>query len=133
MSQYANYTLASGDYDKTRIPVGADAILDCLARTDVSLTEQTALEASCGTGNYLKALHPHLGSLVGVDFNQGMLARARTKLGEDVELTCGSILDLSYENERFDGIICNQVIHHLDECETKRRETGQSTFVCGRK
>ncbi len=115
MSEYANYTLASEVYDTTRIPVGVDTILSCLARTGVPLREQTVLEAGCGTGNYLQALRPHLGSLVGVDFNEGMLAQARTKLGEDVELTCGSILDLSYEDQRFDGVICNQVIHHLDE------------------
>ena len=44
-----------------------------------------------------------------------MLAQARTKLGEDVELTCGSILDLPYNDAQFDGITCNQVIHHLEE------------------
>ena len=115
MSQYANYTLASEDYDKTRIPFGVDTILGCLARTGVPLGEQTVLAAGCGTGNYMHALRPHLGSLVGVDFNEGMLAQARMRLGEDVELTCGSILDLSYEDQSFDGIVCNQVIHHLDE------------------
>ncbi len=115
MSQYANYTLASEDYDKTRIPVGVDAILGCLARTGVPLSEQSVLEAGCGTGNYLQALRPHLGSLVGVDFSEGMLAQARAKLGEGIGLTCGSILDLAYEDERFDGIMCNQVIHHLEE------------------
>jgi SAM-dependent methyltransferase len=115
MSQFADYTHASQDYDITRIPVGVDSILGCLARTGVPLSEQTVLEAGCGTGNYLQALCPHLGSLVGVDFNECMLAQARAKLGEDVELTCGSILDLSYEDQRFDGITCNQVVHHLDE------------------
>jgi len=115
MSQYANYTDVSKDYDKTRIPVGVDVLLSCLARTDVPLRLQSVLEVGCGTGNYLQALSPHLGSLVGIDFSEGMLAQARAKLGEDVELTCGSILDLPYEDERFDGITCNQVIHHLDE------------------
>ena len=62
------------------------------------------LEAGCGTGNYLQTLLPHLGSLFGVDSNEGMLAQARRKLGEDVELTCGSILDLPYEDERFDEV-----------------------------
>jgi SAM-dependent methyltransferase len=115
MSRYENYTLTSEDYDATRIPVGVNTILACLTRTAVPLSDQTVLEAGCGTGNYLQALRPHLGSLVGVDFNEGMLVQARTKLGEDVELTCGSILDLIYDDERFDGVICNQVIHHLDE------------------
>lgn len=115
MSQYADYNHTSQDYDTTRIPVGVDSILACLARTGIPLSEQTVLEAGCGTGNYLQALCPHLGSLVGVDINERMLAEARAKLGERVELTCGSILDLHYENQSFDGITCNQVIHHLEE------------------
>ncbi|MBC8352213.1 MAG: class I SAM-dependent methyltransferase [Planctomycetes bacterium] len=115
MSQYANYTVASEDYDKTRAAVGVESILGCLSRTGVLLDDQTVLEAGCGTGNYLEALRPHLGCLAGMDFSEGMLAQARTKLSEDVELTCGSILDMPYEDERFDGITCNQVIHHLEE------------------
>jgi ubiquinone/menaquinone biosynthesis C-methylase UbiE len=115
MSQYANYTLVSEDYDATRVSVGLDTILDSLARTEVPLKEQTVLEAGCGTGNYLQALRPHLGGLAGIDFSEGMLAQARTKLGDDVELTCGSILDLPYNDGQFDGITCNQVIHHLEK------------------
>ena len=115
MSQYANYTVASENYDTTRIPIGVDTILAYLAMVGVPLSKQTVLEAGCGTGNYLEALRPHLGSLAGIDFSEGMLAQARKKLSEDVELTCGSILDMSFEDERFDGITCNQVIHHLEE------------------
>ncbi len=115
MSQYTNYTVASEDYDKTRAAVGVESILGCLAQSGVLLGDQTVLEAGCGTGNYLEALRPHVGCLAGMDFSEGMLAQARTKLSEDVELTCGSILDMPYEDERFDGITCNQVIHHLEE------------------
>jgi ubiquinone/menaquinone biosynthesis C-methylase UbiE len=115
MSQFADYAVASDDYDSTRVPIGVDAILRCFARTDVPPREQTVLEAGCGTGNYLQALRPQVGSLFGIDFSDGMLAQARAKLGEDVELTCGSILEMSYEDGKFDGITCNQVLHHLDE------------------
>ena len=52
MSQYNDYTVASEDYDKTRISVGVDTILGCLEQTGVPLGEQTVLEAGCGTGNY---------------------------------------------------------------------------------
>ena len=115
MSQYANYTVASDDYDKTRAAVGVETILISLARTGVPLGNQAVLEAGCGTGNYLEALRPHLGCLAGIDFSEGMLAQARAKLSEDVDLTCGSILGMPYKDERFDGITCNQVIHHLEE------------------
>lgn len=128
MSQYANYTLASDNYDATRIPVGVDTLLSCLARTEVPLGEQAVLEAGCGTGNYLKALRPHLGTLFGIDFNEGMLAQARAKLGQDVELLCGSILDMPYENERFDGITCNQVLHHLEEGPDAADEVAMQTL-----
>jgi len=115
MSQYANYTVASENYDTTRIPIGVNTILAYLARIGVPLSKQTVLEAGGGTGNYLEALRPHVGGLAGIDFSEGMLAQARTKLSEEVELSCGSILDMSFEDERFDGITCNQVIHHLEE------------------
>jgi ubiquinone/menaquinone biosynthesis C-methylase UbiE len=115
MSQYANYALDSDSYDTTRIPVGVDTILACLTRTPIPLNQQVLLEAGCGTGNYLHALHPHLGSLSGIDFSEGMLTQARKKLDEQVDLTCGSILDMSFDDESFDGITCNQVIHHLEE------------------
>ncbi len=115
MSQYANYAHTSGNYDTTRVPIGVETILACLARTGVPLGEQIVLEAGCGTGNYLHALRPHMGSVVGIDFSQGMLDQARAKLGEDVELVCGSILSLPFDDGSLDGITCNQVLHHLDE------------------
>lgn len=115
MSQYTNYNVASDNYDTTRESIGVETILSYLSRNGVPLGKQTVLEAGCGTGNYLKALRPHLGCLAGMDFSEGMLVQARAKLGEDVELTCGSILEMPFESERFDGITCNQVIHHLEE------------------
>jgi SAM-dependent methyltransferase len=118
MSQYANYALDSDSYDTTRISVGVDTILASLARTAIPLSQQVLLEAGCGTGNYLHALHPHVGSLSGIDFSEGMLTQARKKLDEQVDLTCGSILDMAFQGEIFDGITCNQVIHHLEEGPT---------------
>jgi SAM-dependent methyltransferase len=115
MSKYANYAAASENYDTTRIPIGVNTILANLARIDVPLDQQNVLETGCGTGNYLQALHPHVGSLAGIDYSEGMLAQARAKLEDKVELTCGSILDMPFEDERFDAITCNQVIHHLEE------------------
>lgn len=115
MSQYERYSTTSLDYDSTRVSVGVDTILDCLTRTGSSLSDQTVLEAGCGTGNYLHALRPQLGRLCGIDFSEGMLEQARAKLDDDIELTCGSILDMPFADGQFDGVICNQVIHHLDK------------------
>ena len=50
MSDYANYTVDSEDYDKTRAAIGVETVLGCLARTGVPLGDQTVLEAGCGVG-----------------------------------------------------------------------------------
>ena len=96
MSRYADYTIASTDYDQTRVVVGVDIIVNCLKQIGTPLHEQAVLEAGCGTGNYLEALHQHLGRLVGIDVNDGMLTRAREKLHEAVA-TSG---DLQSHSER---------------------------------
>jgi ubiquinone/menaquinone biosynthesis C-methylase UbiE len=118
MPDYENYTATSLTYDSTRIPFGVETILSCFEHTEVPLAEQSILEAGCGTGNYLRALQPRVGSLTGIDFNEGMLTQARSKLGEGVELTCGSIIEMPFGDGQFDGITCNQVLHHLDEGPT---------------
>jgi SAM-dependent methyltransferase len=115
MSQYANYALDSLDYDTTRVPIGLEIVLGCLMQSGIPLGQQTVLEAGCGTGNYLQALLPELGSLVGVDSSAQMLAQARATVTGDVELLHGSILELSLDDESFDAVLCNQVIHHLEE------------------
>ena len=115
MSDYENYTTASREYDTTRVPFGVGTILRCFGNTGIPLSEQTILEAGCGTGNYLKAIEPHVASLTGIDFNEGMLAQARAKLGDSVRFTWGSILEMPFDDSQFDGITCNQVLHHLDK------------------
>lgn len=114
MSDYENYSTTSLEYDATRIPFGVDTILRSFEQTGIPLAEQSILEAGCGTGNYLKALQPHVGSLAGIDFSEGMLAQARAKLGSNVEFICGSILEMPFDDGLFHGIACNQVLHHLD-------------------
>ena len=118
MTEYENYTATSLKYDATRIPVGVDTILRCFEKTAIPLGEQLIVETGCGTGNYLKAIRPHVASLTGIDFNEGMLDQARAKLGDSVEFTCGSILEMPFDDGQFDGITCNQVLHHLDEGPT---------------
>lgn len=48
-----------------------------------------------------------------------MLAQAQSKFdnGSHVELAHGSLLNLPYSDDFFDGIMCNQVMHHLDDPE----------------
>ena len=81
MSAYEDYTAVSADYDRTRVPIGVEIILGCLAAAGGPLASMRVLDAGCGTGSYAAALRPHVGALDAVDINPSMLEVARAKLG----------------------------------------------------
>ena len=117
-TDYEIYSKTSQSYDTTRNPIGLEIILESFATvTHCSLREQTILDAGCGTGNYMKALHNEIGSCYGIDINRDMLAQAKSKFGviSNVHLAQGSLLNLPFQDEFFDGVMCNQVIHHLGD------------------
>lgn len=114
--EYENYHDTSKAYDNTRIPIGIEIFLGCFASTPRPLLEQNILDCGCGTGNYIHSLKEKVGKLYGLELNSSMLVQAREKCKNDVNvhLEQGSLLDdLPYSDDTFDGIMCNQVIHHL--------------------
>lgn len=120
MSQFENYTDTSQSYDKTRIPAGVEIILGALATLGRPLYRLHILDAGCGTGNYTKVLLPHIGHIKAVDVNQSMLDIAAAKLRPhadrgQVDLCRASIDVLPFADRIFDGIIVNQVLHHLNK------------------
>jgi demethylmenaquinone methyltransferase/2-methoxy-6-polyprenyl-1,4-benzoquinol methylase len=68
-----------------------------------------ALDVCCGTGDLALELKRRVGSagtVVGVDFSEPMLSRARDKslrLGLDVSYEHGNALELPFEDDRFDA------------------------------
>ena len=116
MIEYENYDSTSVSYNDTRTPIGLPIIMKHLTSTSTALSDQTVLDAGCGTGNYLAALHGRTGTLHGVEFNSGMAQVARERFADDpkVNVQQGSATDLSCADGLYDGVICNQVLHHLD-------------------
>ena len=119
MSAYENYTAVSADYDRTRIPVGVEIILGCLASGGRALASLRVLDAGCGTGSYTAALRPYVGAIDAVDLNPSMLGVARAKLdgrpGCPVALHEAGIDALPFEDACFDAVMVNQVLHHLPD------------------
>ena len=119
MSAYENYTAVSADYDRTRIPVGVEIILGCLASGGRPLDSLRLLDAGCGTGSYSVALRRYAGAIDGVDLNPSMLDVARSKLdatpGCPVALHEADIDVLPFEDVCFDAVMVNQVLHHLPD------------------
>ncbi len=122
LSTFTPYDQVSAHYDSTRIPVGTEIMLGCLAGLGQPLGEVSLLDAGCGTGAYSDALLGHVGRIDAIDLSPGMLATARAKLGASVEagriaFHQGSITELPFETGRFDAVMTNQVLHHLDDGE----------------
>ena len=113
--EFENYQETSQTYDTTRIPIGLEIVLGCFASTPRPLQEQSILDGGCGTGNYLQALQSKVDRLWGIEFNPGMLAKATVKLQHypNIRLTQGTLTELPYDDQSFDGMMCNQVIQHL--------------------
>ena len=119
MSAYENYTAVSADYDRTRVPVGVEIILGCLASGRRPLASLRLLDAGCGTGSYSAALRHYAGAIDAVDLNPSMLGVARAKLdgtpGCLVALHEAGIDALPFEDACFDAVMVNQVLHHLPD------------------
>lgn len=123
-ADYEDYAANSATYDDTRVTIGLEIILGCLASTNGRrLDEQVVLDAGCGTGNYLEALSDLIASGYGIDVVEGMLEQAKEKLRHrpNISLDHGDLSRLPYDANFFDGVICNQVLHHLDDDSTSSK------------
>jgi ubiquinone/menaquinone biosynthesis C-methylase UbiE len=85
MSSYERYDKTSAHYDRTRWPIGAEIIVGCLAQGRAALAQMTVLDAGCGTGNYARALLPHVQRIEALDRSDGMLEVAGRKLAAAIE------------------------------------------------
>ncbi len=120
MSGYEDYTRVSDLYDETRKPIGVEIILGCLASGSRPLSELVLLDAGCGTGNYSRALVSQVARIEAVDLNPGMLAKARAKLQPEasagrIGFHQAPIGALPLKGESVDGVMVNQVLHHLND------------------
>ena len=118
MSSYEDYTRTSGNYDKTREPVGTEILVGCFAHAPVPLDQTVVLDAGCGTGSYSNALLDYVGRIEAVDMNPGMLEVAGRKLawaGDRISFQSSKIDELPFEDATLDGVMINQVLHHLPD------------------
>jgi SAM-dependent methyltransferase len=120
MSSYETYDQRAAHFDRTRGPTGVEIIVGCLAQARTPLAGMTVLDAGCGTGNYSRALLGHVARIEAVDLSAGMLEVARQKLTEAdwsarVVFHQASIEALPLPDGAVDGVMVNQVLHHLTD------------------
>lgn len=110
------------NYDESRMAVGVDVIAGLLqVYTGRHLKDLHILDAGCGTGHYAKdLLDLGLGKISLLDASPEMLQIAEKKLKDyitkkSVDITMAKLPDFPFDDSTFDGVMFNQVLHHLDE------------------
>ncbi|HXG75346.1 MAG TPA: class I SAM-dependent methyltransferase [Gaiellaceae bacterium] len=79
------------------------------------------LDACCGTGDLAVEAERHGGRVVGLDFSERMLERARRKSGT-IEWVRGDALALPFPDGSFDAALVGFGLRNLDDLEAGLRE-----------
>jgi demethylmenaquinone methyltransferase / 2-methoxy-6-polyprenyl-1,4-benzoquinol methylase len=80
------------------------------------------LDACCGTGDLaVAARKAGAGEVVGVDFSERMLERARSKAPE-IEWIQADVLALPFEDASFDSVVVGFGVRNVDDLEAGLRE-----------
>jgi demethylmenaquinone methyltransferase/2-methoxy-6-polyprenyl-1,4-benzoquinol methylase len=74
------------------------------------------LDACCGTGDLAVAARARGGDVVGLDFSERMLERARGK-DADIEWVRGDMLALPFEDGSFDAVTVGFGVRNVDDLE----------------
>lgn len=84
---------------------------------------ETVLDVACGTGAVALELVRQKGcEVVGVDQSPEMLAEARQRVGERVQLVEASAEALPFEDASFDGLTAAYLLRYLDDLPAGLRE-----------
>ena len=79
--------------------------------------ESEALDIATGTGEFARALSPHVATVIGLDATDAMLEQGRKFVAEagleNVELRNGLVQDLPFEDECFDIVSSRYAFHHF--------------------
>jgi demethylmenaquinone methyltransferase/2-methoxy-6-polyprenyl-1,4-benzoquinol methylase len=89
------------------------------------------LDACCGTGDLALEAERRGGRVVGLDFSERMLERARRKSGT-VEWVQGDVLALPFADGEFDAVLVGFGVRNLADLEAGLRELRRSLRPGGR-
>jgi ubiquinone/menaquinone biosynthesis C-methylase UbiE len=97
--------------DFPRIQEDTDNSKKCVEQIISSIHGQSLCDVGCGTGYVLNriSLHHPIDRLVGVDFTE----HKEWKSFHHIQFLKGDILNLPFENGRFDTVVCTHILEHI--------------------
>jgi ubiquinone/menaquinone biosynthesis C-methylase UbiE len=78
-------------------------------------SKMRVLELGCGCGHITEAIAKTGAKIVSIDLSPELLEFARKRVPQDnVDFMVENAYDLHFENESFDAVIGNSILHHLE-------------------
>jgi ubiquinone/menaquinone biosynthesis C-methylase UbiE len=72
------------------------------------------LEVACGTGKISSSASKAGAEVIGIDFVDGMVAKAK-HLHPSIDFRIGDAQALEFDDDTFDAVVCNFAVHHFAE------------------
>jgi len=117
----SNYQIKTSTiYNKTRQPIGINLIIDNINKykkdNNIHTDNINILDCGCGTGNYTEILINNGYNVTSIDYNDNMLKILKEKNLKNNIIKKVNIKEiLPFNDNQFDIIIINQVLHHLND------------------
>jgi ubiquinone/menaquinone biosynthesis C-methylase UbiE len=118
LSQKEFFDVTSGAYDSVRegnkiSQHHVDAITSIMKRSiEANTRDAKILEVGVGTGVYATRLVATASKLIGLDYSQGMVTKARNK---ELETVLGNAHNLPFGGGVFDVCFMVDVLHHVED------------------
>jgi 2-polyprenyl-3-methyl-5-hydroxy-6-metoxy-1,4-benzoquinol methylase len=88
-----------------------EVVVEWLEALAPSATPRRILEVGCGAGWFIPDLRRY-GVVTAIDFAEQAIALAR-QTSPDADFRIGDFMSMNFENERFDVIVCLEVLAHV--------------------